>query len=290
MKHDNLSEVVIQVFFFPIYYMRYVYVTIKNLTIDLKNTPTKQDFTYHFIQAFIGLLTMNFFILVFRELDVFKLNYNIIINNIYIIFFYFQNFSIFFIFSTILTLFLVFKNFSCTYITSIFLFSIKLFNVFFPILFLVFLYIMQFTIVDEIFMDLNKLSIEKLPPAMQNGVYLFVLIAFSIFLILIFNTRQILIDNYEIKNAIIIRLFFSKFLPVIPMVAIILSGIFNMSIFAKIPHISFEKLIHVDNLCIEKINYSLYKSNKFDGCEMSFEEYQKTMKKCQQIDVETKLP
>lgn len=280
MKNTNLSETVIQVFFFPFYYIRYAYLTNKNLNISLEKTPTKDEFIYHIIHTFIGLLTINFFIYIFRELDILELNYNSIINNVYAVVIYIQGFTILASFSLMLSAVLIFRNFKREYFYIIFLFSIKIFNIFFPILYLIFIYITQFVVLNNSKIDILNFSI--LPLFLKLAGILFIFIWLIVVIILVINTERLLLSYYNIKNGIIKKIFFNKFFPFIPIFIIGISGWLNGDVIFKLtPDIPFDKLVHKDNLCIEVINYQLYKTNQFDNQEISFENYHKTIKDCQ---------
>jgi hypothetical protein len=280
MKNTNLSDTIIQVFFFPFYYIRYAYLISKNLNISFEKTPTKDEFIYHIIHTFIGLLTINFFIYFFRELDILDLNYNSIINNVYAIIMYIQGFTILVSFSLMLSAVLLFRNFKREYFYTIFLFSIKIFNIFFPPLYLTFIYITQFVVLSKSKIDIFNLS--TFPLFLKLAVILFVLIWFIVVIILVINTKKLLLSYYNINNGIIKKVFFHNFFPFIPILIIGISGWLNGDVIFKLtPDIPFDKLVHKDNLCIEVVNYQLYKTNQFDEQEISFENYQKIIKDCQ---------
>jgi len=282
MKKNSpeMMEVVRQVFLFPFYYIRYVYSIIRNdLTISIKTTPSKEEFVYHLTHTFIGLLTINFFIFVFTELEIFKINYNAIINEIQFIKFYLHNFILLMIFSIVLLSALIFKRIEFSYFKSILIFNIKIFNIFFPIIFLTLLYISQFIIVDNIQIDLvNYQNNNNIPIMLKIAFMSFALIFFTMYGIIVKHTNRLLKSYYQLKFT---NIFFKNKFPIMAIFLIVLAIFINFYSFSVLPSIKLEALIHKYEFCTEKINYSIYQTKQFDGCEMPFIEYQKMIKVCQ---------
>lgn len=284
-EKNDMTLTITQIFFFPYYYLSYIYVVLKNLAINPKEIPTKQDYIYHLIYTFTGILTIKFVLLLLKEINLIEVNYNNIINNLYFIVFYAELFSFFLFFSVLLSLLLFFSNnFKLHFISSIFLFSIKVFNIFFPIIICLLVFILDYMLTTRTPFDFNNIinTFHLLPSKIQFICNLFSIVVFILVMTIIYKTRNLLLDNYYIKNkGVAFNIFFNKIIPIFPMLILYNAILLNLHFYTIKPNIKPKMLINKYEFCTEVINYSLYQTNEFNGKEPSFLEYQKMVKNCQ---------
>lgn len=265
IDYKTETDTVQQVFFFYMYYLIYVINIFKNgIKVNYKGYK-KYEIKFHLVYMFMGILTIKFSIYLLKEFDLIKIDYPDLLNEPMVIFFYIQAFSLYLVYALIIYFIIKFKHHPKNLFKALFVFGLKIFNITYPLFFIVVLYLTD-KIIDTGKLDINFLA----------GFAISLLLAFS-FYILVINTIKLISDFYKIKYKIVIAL------------TIVFSIFYiNYKSFEFIPFKSeLKNFIHIESLCKQKTD-SFIKAKAYDECSDCKMPYPKYIEQLVQCEKETK--
>ncbi|GGD46494.1 hypothetical protein GCM10012288_20930 [Malaciobacter pacificus] len=211
---------------------------------------------------FIGILTINFFLYLSKEINLLNFDFNALLSEPFVILLYIQIYILYLIYATIIYIIIRFKHSAKNLFKSLLIFGLKIFNIVYPLLFLVLL-----SILDKL-IDTGKLEISII-----ESLTVCILLIFSLYLLFI-NTIRLLPKFYKIKY---IKLFSA--------ILVLMTFFINYKSFEIMPFKNnILSIIHIDNLCKQKIDRELKKS-KCQNCELSHSSYIKLLVSCEENSI-----
>lgn len=267
----NVNNYIQQLWFLPFIYFIYCFKTIKQIkNYSINEVTSKKDIYLQLSYSLIGILTINFYLYVGIEFELFHYDFNRIINEIYFIPFYLKNFSILLIFSIVIYLIISFKTtFQMNYFRSILLFNIKLFNIFMPILFSALIITTNYS-----FYFSSKNQMENVTITLLSFVGFTFIVLLLVYVSMLLKSRVFFITIFEKKYLANILLFIT---------ILISSTIYIVSATTLPNYIGLNKLIHSYEFCDEITSFILYKNKINPKKDYTFYEYRKEIQECQKM-------
>ncbi|QEP34731.1 hypothetical protein [Malaciobacter pacificus] len=207
-------------------------------------------------------MTINFFLYLSKEINLLNFDFNALLSEPFVILLYIQIYILYLIYATIIYIIIRFKHSAKNLFKSLLIFGLKIFNIVYPLLFLVLL-----SILDKL-IDTGKLEISII-----ESLTVCILLIFSLYLLFI-NTIRLLPKFYKIKY---IKLFSA--------ILVLMTFFINYKSFEIMPFKNnILSIIHIDNLCKQKIDRELKKS-KCQNCELSHSSYIKLLVSCEENSI-----